>query len=190
VLAALVVLELVDDGVRRWFIDHPFTTATISGLLLLLITVLIVNRVSRIRQLRERSLVTAAQAATIARQAKRTYDALADLLEPDREGDREHASDEVRTYMGMLLISAPVLIDAKQSRTFLEQAQGLGALMSSALSETADGTPLSSALNRRVEDAVQRVKDTSQPLLDTLTAAQRTAVGDDPGDDASPAPES
>jgi hypothetical protein len=179
VLVALVVLDLTDASVNRWFVDHAFTTSTISGLLLLLITVLIVNRVSRVRQLRDRALVTAAQAATIARQAKRTYDALSDLLQPDREGERDNASSEVRTYTGMLLISAPVLIDARESRAFLEQAQSLGALMGRALNETADGRPLSDQLNTLIEASVQRVRDTSRPLLDILSAAQRSAVADD-----------
>jgi hypothetical protein len=182
-IAALIVLELLDDGVRRWFVDHPFTTATLSGFLLLLVTVLIVNRVARVRQLRDRSLVTAAQAATISRQARRAYDALGDLLEPERDGDRDNASEEVRTYQGMLLISAPVLIDARQARAFLEQAQTLGALMSQALAQTADGSPLSPQLNRRIEATVDRVRDTSRPLLEILSAAQRDVVAsgeDDP----------
>ena len=179
VLAALVVLDLVDGSVSRWFDAHAFTASTISGLLLLLITVLVINRVAQIRQERDRALVTAAQAATIARQAQRSYGALTDLLKPDRDGDRDNASDEVRTYMGMLMISAPVLIDARQSRDFLEQAQNFGALMYRALSETADGTALSAQLDGRIERAVDRVKATSQPLLDILSAAQRSAVADD-----------
>jgi hypothetical protein len=40
-------------------------------------------------------------------------------------GDRDTASDEFRTYMIMLLVGAPVLIEATVSRNFLEQAQSL-----------------------------------------------------------------
>lgn len=186
-LVAMVVLDLTDSAVNRWFDEHDFTTSTISGLLVLLLTVLVINRVARVRQLNERSLVTAAQAATIARQAKRAYDATEALVRGDSEGDRDNASDELRTYMGMLLISAPVLIDARESRTFLEQAQRLGALLSQALSQTADGTPLSSALESRLKSSVARVRDTGRPLLDTLSAAQRTAVEDGSGVNAADA---
>ena len=48
-------------------------------------------------------------------------------------GDREVAFDEFRTYTMMLLAVAPVLIDAKMSRNFLEQAQELETEMAWAL---------------------------------------------------------
>ena len=38
--------------------------------------------------------------------------------------DRDTAADELRTYMMMLLVAAPVLIDVRVSRSFLEQARG------------------------------------------------------------------
>jgi hypothetical protein len=43
-------------------------------------------------------------------------------------GDRGDASDGFRTYMMMLLVSAPVLIDDSVARRFLEQAQYFGCL--------------------------------------------------------------
>jgi hypothetical protein len=35
-------------------------------------------------------------------------------------GDRPAASDEVRTYMTMMMIAAPILIESKTPRVFLE----------------------------------------------------------------------
>jgi hypothetical protein len=35
-------------------------------------------------------------------------------------GDRPAASDEVRTYMTMMMIAAPILIDSKTPRVFVE----------------------------------------------------------------------
>ena len=53
------------------------------------------------------------------------------------DSDRDAASDEVRTYMMMLLVGAPVLIDAQTSRNFLEQAQAVGGLMAISVGMTA-----------------------------------------------------
>ena len=114
----LAVLDLADGSVRRWWGRHAFTASTVSGILVLLVTVLIVNRVLSVRQLRDRSRAIAAQAAIVMSQAVRATRAVMAVLQG---GDRDSASDELRTYMTMLLISAPVLIDAALSRTFLEE---------------------------------------------------------------------
>ena len=124
VALVLAVLDLDDGSVRRWWGRHAFTTSIVSGILVLLVTVLIVNRVLSVRQLRDRSRAIAAQAAIVMSQAARATRAIVAVL---KGGDRDTASDELRTYMTMLLISAPVLIDASLSRTFLEEAQTLGA---------------------------------------------------------------
>ena len=58
----LIVLDITDDAFRGWFAARPFTTATAAGILVLGITVLVVDQVLRMRQLRERSRATAAQA--------------------------------------------------------------------------------------------------------------------------------
>jgi hypothetical protein len=63
-------------------------------------------------------------------------------------GDRDAAGDEFRTYMMMLLVSAPVLIDAKASRNFLEQAQYLGGEMA----RRARGDPRAARPRRRLDD--------------------------------------
>lgn len=64
--------------------------------------------------------MVAAQAAIVTSQAVRASQAISQLLTDS--GHREAAGDEFRTYMMMLLVAAPVLIDAKTSRAFLEQA--------------------------------------------------------------------
>jgi len=81
----------------------------------------------------------------------------------------------------MLLVSAPVLIDAKASRNFLEQAQYLGGEMARVLGVTA-GTPGHAASSTtRMDDAVKRLKDASVPLLQVLDSETRAAVrGEDP----------
>src|SRR5581483_4173586 len=103
---------------------HAFAASVLSGVLVLLLTVLIVDRVTRMRQVRGQSHAIAAQAAIIVAQATRTAEAVT-RASPSAE-DRETASDELRTYAQMLLTSAPVLIDAPRPRAFLESAQRLG----------------------------------------------------------------
>src|ERR1700733_2942881 len=107
VALVLTVLDLDDWSVRGWWGRHAFTTSTVSGILVLLVTVLIVNRVLSVRQLRDRSRAIAAQAAIVMSQAARATRAVVTVLQG---GDRDTAADELRTYMTMLLISAPVLI--------------------------------------------------------------------------------
>jgi hypothetical protein len=66
-----------------------------AGILVLGITVLIVDQVMRMRQLRDRSRATAAQAAIVLLQATRATQTASDALRGS--GDRATASDEVRT---------------------------------------------------------------------------------------------
>jgi hypothetical protein len=94
-------------------------------------------QVTRIRQLRSQSRAIAAQAAVIVGQAARTADFVARTSPSD---DHDEASDELRTYTQMLLTSAPVLIDAEVSRTFLETAQRLAAQLFRALRDGGDET--------------------------------------------------
>ena len=68
ILATLVALalfagELTDAGPRRWWGDRPLTRDTVSGLLVLLITVLVVNQLLNRRQSRQRGHAIGAQAA-------------------------------------------------------------------------------------------------------------------------------
>jgi hypothetical protein len=93
------------------------------------------------------------------------------------------AGDEFRTYMIMLLVGAPVLIDAKVSRNFLEQAQSLGGEMARALAATARTPGQVSYPTARLDDAVQRLRTASTPLLQVLDPETRLVIrGDQPAD--------
>jgi hypothetical protein len=175
VAAGLVVADLTDSGMRHWWTGHALTTDTVSGLLVLLVTVLVVDQVVRRRQVRDRSRAVAAQAAIVVGQAVRSDRALAAAL--DGSGDRDAASDEVRTYMMMLLVSAPVLIDARVSREFLEQAQRLAGEMARALSATARAPGSSAASAARLGSAVDALRAASAPLLRPLDLDELIAAG-------------
>jgi hypothetical protein len=181
VTAGLVAADVADAGMRRWWSGHALTTDTVSGLLVLLITVQVVNQVVRRRQLRGKSVAIASQAALMVGQANRSVRAVSSAL--DGSGERDAASDEVRTFMMMLMVGAPVLIDARVSRTFLEQAQDLGAEMYSTLAtmaKTQSGGPAKS--RERLDHAVQRLRTASAPLLQYLSPAERSAVTGDRSD--------
>jgi hypothetical protein len=181
VALVLAVLDLDDGSVSRWWARHAFTTSIVSGILVLLVTVLIVNRVLSVRQLRDRSRAIAAQAAIVMSQAARATRAVVAVLQG---GDRDTASDELRTYMTMLLISAPVLIDASLSRTFLEEAQRLAAELARALTLTRDSEP-TDELRAHLDAAVDRMRTVSKPLLDILKPDERLVVtAEDTGTDA------
>jgi hypothetical protein len=176
---ALMVLDVTDGALRRWWSAHALTTDMVSGLLGLLITVLVIDQVLQLRQIKDRARAVAAQAAILVNQGIRAGQAVSQALA--NSGDRDAASDEFRTYMMMLLVGAPVLIDAKMSRNFLEQAQYLGGEMARALGMTA-GTPAQDSFSvTRIDDAVQRLKAASAPLLQVLDPATRIAIrGEDP----------
>jgi hypothetical protein len=177
VAVGLVIAEISDRGLRHWWAGHALTTDTVSGLLVLLITFLVVNQVVRGRQVRDRGRAVAAQAAIVVGQAARSSQALSAAL--DGSGDRSAAYDEVRTYMLMLLVSAPVLIDARVSRNFLEQAQRLGGEMARVLVAMAKpaGAPAPSAA--RLHEAVGRLRAASGPLLQSLNVDELVAAGAD-----------
>lgn len=171
---ALVVGELTDAGQRRWWAARPLTTDTVGGLLVLLITVLIVNQLLYRRQAGQRGHAVAAQAAIVAAQATRSARAVSAAI--DGSGDREVASDGFRTYMMMLLVGAPVLIDDPVARNFLEQAQYLGGVMAGALAafdRRQDGAPVSGGT---LDDAVRQLQDAAAPLLELLHPAIRDVV--------------
>ena len=180
VACAMVILDLTDGGLRRWNDVHALTTDTVAGLLVLLITVLVADQAFRLRQINVRARAVAAQAAIVVSQAIRSSQAVSGTLASSR--DRDVASDEFRTYMMMLLVAAPVLIDAKVSRDFLEQAQRLGGEMGHALAvmdRASDGTPPST---KRLDAAVKQLKAAAVPLMAQLTPQERAVVM---GDDAS-----
>jgi hypothetical protein len=180
--AALVTGDVTDNDMRRWWLVHALTTSTVSGLLVLLITVLVVNQVLMLRQHRDRARAVAAQAAIIMTQAVRaSRTVIQGTADGAAEADRDAASDEMRTYMMMLLVGAPVLIDEKTSRAFLEQAQAVGGLLARSLGVTA-GQPASASLDTRLDGAVQQLRAASVPLLAVLDAQTQAAIrGDEPG---------
>ena len=127
ITTSLVVLDIRDASVHRFWSQHSFTSSVLSGVLVLLLTVLIIDRVTRMRQLRGQSRAIAVQAAIVLAEAARAVDAIRTTEE------REAAAEELRTYTQTLLTSAPVLIDADPSRAFLEAAQRLAGQMFRAL---------------------------------------------------------
>lgn len=170
----LVALDLTDSTVRRWWAEHAFTTGIVSGVLVLLLTLLIVNQVVRGRQILDRARAVSAQAAMVLSQGERSARAVSAALAGS--GDRATAADEVRTYMLMLLVSAPVLIDARVSRTFLEQAQRLAGEMARIM--TVSGREPAAPPGGRIEETVRQLRVTAAPLIQQLTPDERVAVGE------------
>lgn len=170
ITAVLVVLDLSDDSIHRFWSRHAFTSSVLSGVLVLLVTVLIVDRVTDDRQVRRQARAVAAQAAIIVGQAARTVDAVKHMSASEEENDQ--AGDELRTYAQMLLTSAPVLIDAELPRAFLETAQGLAAQLFRATRESRD----QSAIAARLDQSLRELRAAEAPLLDALSPEQRAAV--------------
>jgi hypothetical protein len=173
----LAALDIFDVSVHRWWSEHPLTTSLVGGILVLLVTVLVADRVVNARRLRDQSRAIAAQAAIVMSQAARTAQTTIALLEGT--GDREAAGDELRSYGTMLLIAAPMLIDASLSRTFLEEAQRLAGELARAVHAQRRGTA-GEPDRARLDDAVQRMRAASGPLLAILNPEQRVAVTEDP----------
>jgi hypothetical protein len=144
--------------------------------LVLLLTLLIVDRVTRMRDIKNRSRAIAAQAAIIVGQARRATEAIARPALSDE--DRDEASGELRTYTQMLLTSAPLLIDAPVPRAFLEAAQRLAGQLYRAL-RAKDGT--AERTKTELDHAVGQLREAAAPLLRALSSEQRTAVSSDDG---------
>ena len=179
VACVLVILDLTDAGLRRWWDGHALTTDTVAGLLVLMITILVVDQVVRLRQINDRGRAVAVQVAIMMTQANRAAQAVSQVLAGS--GDRDAATDEFRTYTMMVLAVAPVLIDAKASRNFLEQAQHLDGVMAQELSVLASGSGQGNFSAEGLDDAVQALKSASTPLLQNLSPEIQSAVrGDDP----------
>ncbi len=179
---ALVIADVTDGALRRWWDAHPLTTDTVAGLLVLAITFEVADQVVRRRQVRERSRAVAAQAAIIVGQAARSYHSLSAVL--DGSGDGGTAVDAVQTYMMMLLVSAPLLIDDRVARNFLEQAQRLAGEMALALSPRAKAGGAARGTADRIAAAVDGLRAAAGPLLRPLNTDQLIAAGAD----AAPAP--
>jgi hypothetical protein len=179
VACVLVILDLTDAGMRRWWDAHALTTDTVAGLLVLMITVLVVDQVVRLRQGNSRARAVAIQVAILMTQANRASQAVSQVLAGP--GDPDMAYGEFRTYTMMLLTVAPILIDARMSRNFLEQAQHLDGEMALALSVLATASSQGNFPATRLNDAVQALKSASTPLIQNLTPEMQSAVrGDNP----------
>lgn len=179
VACVLVILDVTDDGLRRWWVGHALTTAIVSGLLVLLITALVVDQVVRLREIRARSRAVGVQAAIMVTQANRAAQAVAQALAG--AGERDAANNEFRTYTAMLLAAAPVLIDGRTSRTFLEQAQHLDGEMALALTVLTRQPGEADRYAARLDKAVEELKSASAPLLKNLSPEMRAAIsGDNP----------
>jgi hypothetical protein len=172
---ALAALDILDGAVHRWWAEHAFTTSLVGGLLVLLVTVLIADRVIHARQLRDRARAIAAQAAIVLTQAVRTVQ-LADAV-LDGNGDAQAAGDALQSYGTMLLIAAPMLIDATPSRMFLEEAQRLAGELIRVLHAHRKGTA-GDAERTLLRQAVDRLRSVARPLMAILTPEQREAVTD------------
>ena len=99
-------------------------------------------------------------------QALRATKAMSTAL--DGSGERDAASEELRTYVLMLLIAAPLLIDAPISRGFLEDAQRLAGEFARALATSATAASATTASKARVEAAIDQLRAASKPLLLSL----------------------
>ena len=177
VACVLVILDLTDAGLRRWWDTHALATDAVAGLLVLMITVLVVDQVVRLRQGSSRARAVAIQVAILMTQANTASRAVSQFLAGS--GDRDMAYEEFRTYTMMVLAVAPVLIDARTSRNFLERAQDLDAAMARALSLLATAPGQEKFLATRLDDALQALKSASTPLLRNLTPELQSAVRGD-----------
>jgi hypothetical protein len=172
---ALIVGEITTAAQRGWWGSHSLTTDTVSGLLVLLITVLVVNQLISMRQDRQRSHAVAAQAAIVEAQAVQSAGAPVSSV-IGGSGDRHAASEGYRTYMLMLLISAPVFIDDPVALRFLEKAQDLGGVMTGALELARSSTDGAAVPGDRLEDAVQQLKSAAAPLVQLLSPGARDSI--------------
>ena len=175
VTAAMVILDVTDPSARRWWGEHPFTCSTISGVLVLALTVLVADQVLARRTIKGRAHATAAHAVIVLAQATRACTAV--IAVRDGVGERQVASDEFRAYLGMLLTAAPVLLEAKLSQTFLEQAQHLGAQLNRALKNATNAdSVLATQEKTHLDDAIHSLRVAAAPLLSVLNPDQLHAA--------------
>ncbi len=170
----LVVLDLGDRSLRHFWETHALTTDTVGGLLVLALTVLVVNQILSRRQLTDRSRAVAVQAGIVMVQARRSVKSV--LAARDGNVDQDSARDELRTYSLMLLVSAPLLIEDSVAREFLEQAQTLAGEIGRVLAPSEVTAVFGSGAGRGLDEAIERLRIASAPLLATLTTDERSAV--------------
>ena len=177
--AALVILDLANHNVRRFWATHALTTDTVAGLVVLGLTVLVVDQVLTRRQVADRSRVVAAQAGFVLGQARRCVTAVRSLHSGD--GDYDSAVNESRSYSLMLMVAAPVLIDSPVARAFLDQAQRLAAEVAGVLTSSQHAGSGQKSNPHGLDDAIDHLRAAAAPLLDVLTSSERTVVEGDTG---------
>jgi hypothetical protein len=174
VTVALIVVEITNAGQRDWWGSHSLTTDTVSGLLVLSITVLVVNQLLNLRQDRQQSHAVAAQAAIVVAQAAQSAKDVSSV--GDGSGDRHDASEAYRTYMLMLLISAPVFIDDPVARRFLEQAQDFGGDLTRTLAQAHSSADGAAGPGDGLDEAMQQLQSAAAPLLQLLPPEARDSI--------------
>lgn len=174
VTLALIILEITDAAMRQWWSGHSLTTDTVSGLLVLLITVLVVNQLLNRRQASQRSHVVAGQAAIVMAQANQSLKAISSVI--GGSGDHGAASDGFRTYMMILLISSPSFIGDLVARRFLEQAQALGAVMAGRLELINKSKDASAVPSDVLDDAMKQLQSAAAPVLQPLSPKARDSI--------------
>jgi hypothetical protein len=174
VTVALIASSLTNAPERNWWDSHSLTTDTVSGVLVLLITVLVVNQLLNLRQDRQQRQAIAAQAAIVMAQAAELAKAVSSVT--GGSGDRHDAADADRTYVLILLISAPVFIDDPVARSFLEQAQDFGGEMTRTLAQTHSSADGAAGPGGRLDHALQQLQSAAAPLLQLLPAKTRHSL--------------
>lgn len=76
ITSILVALDIRDRSVHWFWSRHSFTSSVLAGVLVLLLTVLVIDRVTRMRKLRNQSRAIAVQAAILVAQGARAVDAI------------------------------------------------------------------------------------------------------------------
>jgi hypothetical protein len=133
-----------------------------------------VNQLLNLRQARQQSHAVAAQAAIVVAQAAELAKAASSVI--DGSGNHHAAADADRTYMLMLLISAPVFIDDPVARRFLEQAQDFGGELTGTLARTHSSTDGAAGPGDRLDDAMQQLQSAAAPLLQLLSPKVRDSI--------------
>jgi hypothetical protein len=173
-IAILIICDLDDAGFRHWWEERALTTSMVGGLLVLSVTVLVVDQVVSLRQEKDRSRVTGAQSAIVLAQGIRATDAVTAVL--GGSGEKEAATEEIRTYLTMVLIVAPLLVETSAPRHFLELAQHLAGELAGAMVVIARSPGRATEMKARVDEAVANVREAAAPLTVTLTPDQQRAV--------------
>jgi uncharacterized protein involved in response to NO len=179
ITALLVILDISDRSVHRYWSRHSFTSSVLAGVLVLLLTVLLVDRVVASRELKNQSRAIGAQAALIAAQAQRAVQAVTQNLDGKSQGS--DATTEVQTYTVVLSISASLFINSSITRAFLEDAQRLAAELIRAL-RPSDGADSAARAKQRLDQAVARLRRSAKPMLAALNEQQRAAIESSPSE--------